>query len=676
MSTLVLWTVSGVCVAAAVAAAPSFATAAGVGPADLAGEPASGLVRPLVGAGIGVGVVALTWALVRKLTASRARSAQERYDAEDNTAGPAVDPTGVAGSTDVAGRDATVPRAEAAPQYDGENPSGLAAKQQVADGAAEQQENPRADTTREVQEQFNKDFDQAMAGLRSTNIAEQTAGIAALGELARAQRPTEPATAEKRANTGRCLAALCEFVRTMQVPDETPPSGGAFDSEANYIAAKAHPGGALRSADVLAVRRQQQHVLSCVAAALPTPADVGEHTAPQVGSTDGDALVGETGRFGAESTKPAYVLDLAEANLVRHNFVDPNWLTRSGMVQVLLPDAHLKRAVFAGMDLGGADFQGADLDYASLRGCVLRGANMTEACVGQADLRAVDAPGVVFARADLGESVLSEATLTGADMSGVYLANARMGGVCLVGATMQEARGQNANMARADLTGVAAQDSDFCGGDFYDATLGGADFSGANLAGANMRRANCGGTDFSGANLERADLRQTVLAAGVLCGAQLAGADARGAVCGDADLWGATVAVVLPGHETVTMGEILGEQPWQMVQAVQSAPGPRGMAAVHDLVRSLIGDWVVANDVTDEDAMRLIDILPRRCFPAGGVPVAPGTLLAKATAVTFGYGGFGCGTTTAVRGIFDGIQHWQWLVENNCVDYAAISWEN
>lgn len=711
--TLVLWTVAGVSVASVVASAPSIQDRANAGVAggvaqtvraDVLAVPDTAVPVALVAlVMIGVVIVAsLLWrskhnddtgkpstltggggAATGKNAASAAGTGLEhsRAEAVDDQHGATA---GVAGATankrpdpaESCATETTTDAGVATPVMVGgsvgsdaksdtgdDSMRGLSKAERLAEEARVAEEKRQAtETARQAQEQLNIEFAAAAVQLRSDDADEQAAGLTAMGALAKAHRPDEPAEAGDRTTTQRCLAALCEFVRGMDVPAENVVGGGEIPSEEAFEAAKQHPDGVPRSQELLNIRNTQQRVLGMIMGALPHRSDLAAADA----SSENDLGV----------VAPAYVVDLSGANLNRLDLTDDAWASRAGAARIQLQGAEARAVSLTGANLNGSDMSGADMDYSTLRGCRLRGANLAEACIGWADLRGVDGTGAVFAHADVGESSFADAELAGANFEGAYLANARMGGANLSGASLAEARCEHANVVRADLTGANLCDADLTGVDMSDAQLSEAVFSGAQLAGANARRANCEGADFTAAGLERVDLREAVLKAATLRGAHLEGADLRGTDLRAANLDGASIAVVLPGRETVTLGEVLGEKPWQLLGSEWAHNGASRTVVVHDVVQNKIEEWAQANSIPEEDTARLIRIVPKKCFPAGGPSATPDMLLAKATAVTFGDGGYHLGNTIAKTGAFERVHHRCWLVENECVDVTGITWVN
>ena len=135
----------------------------------------------------------------------------------------------------------------------------------------------------------------------------------------------------------------------------------------------------------------------------------------------------------------------------------------------------------AGVDLRGAQLQGANLFGAQLQGADLRWAQLQRAVFATAQLQGAVLEG----------SQLQGAGLSGAQLQGAVFENAQLRGAIFVATQLQRANFLGAALQGADLT--AAQ---LDGADFRGAQLQGAVFDGAQLQEADLRGAQLQGVDL------------------------------------------------------------------------------------------------------------------------------------------------------------------------------------
>lgn len=159
-------------------------------------------------------------------------------------------------------------------------------------------------------------------------------------------------------------------------------------------------------------------------------------------------------------------MNLSNASLEKAIFLEVN------LGQANFTGAHLTKATFVDTKLEGALFRRATLDNAVFVGKTsLEGADLREASLRGANLRATTCPRCDFSSANLDAANLSECDLRG---SNFYHAVAR-----------------GALLMRADLTGAS--------------------LLGANLMNAILQKAKLGGADLTGSNLFRSDLARIVV---------------------------------------------------------------------------------------------------------------------------------------------------------------------
>ncbi|MDR3633768.1 MAG: pentapeptide repeat-containing protein [Isosphaeraceae bacterium] len=179
-----------------------------------------------------------------------------------------------------------------------------------------------------------------------------------------------------------------------------------------------------------------------------------------------------------------------------------------------------------GINLSGADLQGASLRNADLRRGCLSNADLRGALMGGAKLSAARLDGADLRRADLAGADLAGAALGQADLRGAMLEETDLRAATLRFAKLGDAVLEEARLAKADLWGA-----DFDGADLTNADLRGALLEEAHLARADLTNANLQETI-----LRRADLREAKLVGADLRGATLGNAVLRGAVLRDAKL--------------------------------------------------------------------------------------------------------------------------------------------
>jgi uncharacterized protein YjbI with pentapeptide repeats len=205
---------------------------------------------------------------------------------------------------------------------------------------------------------------------------------------------------------------------------------------------------------------------------------------------------------------------------IKHRFIDVVlWTGKANS----LGDA-VKKAIVAGICLGGADLFGANLGDANLGDADLRGADLYGVNLCGANLHGANLHGAYLGEADLFDANLRGANLGGASLRGANLGGANLSGTDLGGATLRGANLSGANLSGANLSGA-----NLSGADLSDANLSGANLSGANLSGANLRDANLRDANLRDANFGGADLRGANLRDANLRDANFGGADLRGA---------------------------------------------------------------------------------------------------------------------------------------------------
>ncbi len=198
-------------------------------------------------------------------------------------------------------------------------------------------------------------------------------------------------------------------------------------------------------------------------------------------------------------------------------------LSYADLQGVRLEGAILRLTNFQGAKLQGANFQGAypqkaNFAQANLEGTNFQGANLLDADFKQANLQGSSLRGADLRNANLEEANLKGTSLQDANLGNSYLANAFLDNANLSGANLD-----NANLEFAYLNSTYLQDT----------SLQNADLNNAHLQDANLSRANLTGVNLRGADLRNAQLRDTNLSGANLTGADLRGADLTGAIMPD-----------------------------------------------------------------------------------------------------------------------------------------------
>ncbi len=213
---------------------------------------------------------------------------------------------------------------------------------------------------------------------------------------------------------------------------------------------------------------------------------------------------------------------------------------------------NLSDAEFTAKQLLGTNFAGANLTGARLSQARLSNANLTDAIVARAgfntttslgfthaqlastasykakDLRGMELGGNNFRGWDLEGQDLSGAGLSGTTLTSAILAGANLSGAHLDHSTLTRAKLAGANLSIADLDSTSLMNADLSGANLFRArvtssALDNANLSGANLSSANLLYSSLTNADLSGANLSSANLSQVPLTNAKLTDAIVAG---------------------------------------------------------------------------------------------------------------------------------------------------------
>ncbi|MDD1415813.1 pentapeptide repeat-containing protein [Dolichospermum sp. ST_con] len=202
-------------------------------------------------------------------------------------------------------------------------------------------------------------------------------------------------------------------------------------------------------------------------------------------------------------------------NLTR---ISPN-LSEANLSGVNLRGANLYYTNLSNANLSGADLRETYLYAADLSGADLRDANLTQVTP---DIRLRDSshsPRTDFSKANLSNANLSSAYLRAANLSNANLSSAclheaNLSDANLRGACLHEANLSNANLHGADLRDANLRDAHLIGADLSYANLScnnlsTLDLRDANLYGVNLSNANLSNANLSGADLSDADLSKS-----------------------------------------------------------------------------------------------------------------------------------------------------------------------
>ena len=218
----------------------------------------------------------------------------------------------------------------------------------------------------------------------------------------------------------------------------------------------------------------------------------------------GDALRGTATLVGADLQKMELPgIDLERANLSRVNLSGANLteanLSGASLFRADLSEAALARSRLTGAFLRGINFRGADLTGADLSDSYMGRENAGPAA-GNATGGGAFSPEVT--------ANLSNALLTGAKLRASTLIGADLSGANLRGADLSQANLTRANLQGADLTGANLREASFGGANLQEADLTGATLTWTNLDEADLRTARVTDEQLqqlgSGKNVKRA----------------------------------------------------------------------------------------------------------------------------------------------------------------------------
>lgn len=572
--------------------------------------------------------------------------------------------------------------------------------------AEAQRERMLREEVRAEQLAFVNEYGAAADQLASEDGTKQLAGLYAMGRLARTHRPEEPSAAADRERTQQCLDMVCAFVRQAGSGGVGSSSPGVFDggvgqlppvevSDSAQAPTELHPavdadgwpavstgsewvvssqplrpgmqpaegggedgpqgalvGGKAGGADdgakgvSSAVGDAQQAALAVVAGVLPPvePADDGA----VVAADDGSVVAGS-------GPRGVYVVDVTGANMSGLALAGAAWRKHGAAALVVA-----RGAVWRGADCGRVDISGADFGGARLDDAVLRGTRLVDANLRGASLVGADAEGAVLRGASLVGATLHRANFTDADFRAaqcqeVGLVGANLSGVKAEGADFSGARLVGANVRRAQLVGANFRGAWLVDANLSGARLSGADCTGAGLVGANVRGAQLGGT--------------------VLRRAGLAGTDLRGTWLVGADVTGARFVFNVRQEPPVTIAEVAGPGPWQVVAQrqgccgddVEDDLGRTGHSRTWHAVAEHARQWASQCNASKRSAAALAAVVARRCDPSQAEPPHPDTPLAAVTAPLLA-------GAVASPDTFAGVPGWGELVDRGYVDVSAVIW--
>ncbi|MEM7305173.1 MAG: pentapeptide repeat-containing protein [Planctomycetota bacterium] len=176
-----------------------------------------------------------------------------------------------------------------------------------------------------------------------------------------------------------------------------------------------------------------------------------------------------------------------------------------------LREAVLRLARVRALAAVGANLQGADLRGLIAPSANLSSADLSGARMSRASLRGADLAHTLLAAADLRRAELSHASLVGAIVEGARFAHANLRGARMTGLDLRSVELEGASLAGADLAGSNLESMELGGVSLTRADLEGALLTDsvcreADLQGVNLRRAGLAGIDWEGADLREANL--------------------------------------------------------------------------------------------------------------------------------------------------------------------------
>jgi uncharacterized protein YjbI with pentapeptide repeats len=168
------------------------------------------------------------------------------------------------------------------------------------------------------------------------------------------------------------------------------------------------------------------------------------------------------------------------------------------------------------MDLHGADFSFAFLEFADLRNSLCTNADFSGADLQSANLVGADFTGADLRFVDLRDSLLDVTTRVDAKTRLVWeilnepAENRQLVAVDLSSTSLVQAKLANANLARANFRLATCFFTLFDGAVLTNADLSGADLSASSFKNANLRGANLSGTTLEGATFLGANITNAI----------------------------------------------------------------------------------------------------------------------------------------------------------------------
>jgi len=191
------------------------------------------------------------------------------------------------------------------------------------------------------------------------------------------------------------------------------------------------------------------------------------------------------------------------------------------------------QAQFDGANLSGASFNGTQLGQARFRRATLQQATFTEADLTQAEMDGADMRGTRVVEGKMVQAELPGANLVGAVLDDVDLGQADLSGARMAGVDATDSRFSQTELVDADLTDAVLRDAVLNQAVLTGATLIRADLNDANALQARMQRADLTGADLTGASFAQADLSGANLTGATVTGTDFVQADLQGAVTDD-----------------------------------------------------------------------------------------------------------------------------------------------
>lgn len=246
-------------------------------------------------------------------------------------------------------------------------------------------------------------------------------------------------------------------------------------------------------------------------------------------------------------------INLQDINLTSANLTGANlswsFFNRAQLTDACLRQADLRYITFTNANLSQANLDGVNLTKADLRFANLQNSNLKWAILELADLTSADLQDAKLEQSNLEQAKLIQSQLMRTEFMAANLRRTQLINANLNGANLRESRLESAdlrnatligtNLTEANLNGVCLRGADLSEADLHRVILTGADLSDANLNSADLSRANLAGSYLLKTSFRKAYLLRAILEDVLMLRADLSEANFRGANLKRADFSGA-----------------------------------------------------------------------------------------------------------------------------------------